>query len=42
MKAARIIIIIALIAFTIWYIFQGLEQTEAQKVESFIEHSEIK
>lgn len=41
-ELARIIIIIALIIFTIWYIKQGIEQGQANKVESFIEHSEIK
>ena len=40
-ELTRIIIIIALTIITIWYIKQGLDQTQAKKVESFIEHSEI-
>ena len=42
MKALRINLIIALTIITIWYIKQGLDQTQSKKVESFIGHSEIK
>lgn len=42
MKTTRYILAAILIAFTIWYIKQGIEQTKAKQVESFVDHSEIK